>query len=200
MMTRCDCARAETLAGAIALGETDEVQRDSYRAHLATCGRCRGELGGEREIERVMAAVAGARDAEQWEPDLRAATMRPRGRYGAWRWVAALAAVAALVVGIRAMAPHPNPTPLAAQSAANERAAARAVAVLDTQVAPRRQHEAESLTFATAPSSSMTLRLRLDGRASDRCVITKSSGSHALDEAVCRAALRTLSRAASTRR
>jgi hypothetical protein len=194
MVTRCDCARAETLAGAIALGEADETQRDSYRAHLATCDSCRRVLGGEREIERVMATISAAREGERWEPDLRAASARPRARYDAWRWVAALAAVAALAVGVRAMEQQRAPA-VAAQHAAtaSEQAAARAVAVLNTQTMPRREHEAESLAFAPAASGSMALRLRLDGRAPARCVITKSSGNRALDEAVCRAALRTIS-------
>jgi hypothetical protein len=194
MMTRCDCARAETLAGAIALGEADEAQRDSYRSHLATCERCRAELGGEREIERVMATVGEARGAERWEPDLRAARMRSRERYGAWRWVAALAAAAALIVGVRALERHPSATVVAQNGTATEQAAARAVAALNTQTLPRREHEAQSLAFAPPASSTMEFRLRLDGRgASRRCVVTKSSGSRALDEAVCRAALLTIS-------
>src|SRR5579863_1181693 len=185
MMTRCDCARAETLAGAIAIGEADEAQRDTYRSHLAICGRCRADLGGEREIERVMTTLTAARDAERWEPDLRAASIRPRARYGAWRWVAALAAAAALVVGVRAMQIHPSATVVAQRSGATEQAAARAVAVLNTQTAPRREHEAESLAFAPAAASSMAFKLRLDGRGpSSRCVVTKSSGNRALDAAV----------------
>src|SRR5579863_1494293 len=138
MMTRCDCARAETLAGAIALGEADEAQRDLYRSHLAICGSCRGDLWGEREIERVMATVAEAREGERWQPDLRAGRMRPRARHGAWRWAAAFAAVAALAIGLRAMERHPSPTIVAHHSTAVEAASARAVAALTTQTAPRR--------------------------------------------------------------
>jgi hypothetical protein len=193
MMTRCDCDRAETIAGAIALGEADEAQRDAYRSHLAICGRCRALLGGERDIERVMTTVANAREAERWEPDLRAAGTRPRVRYGAWRWVTALAAAAVLIVGVRAFQPHPAPVVVAQPSTAGEQAAARAVAALNTQTAPRREHEAESLTFAPAASGSMGFNLRLDGREPGRCIVTKSSGSRALDEAVCRAALRAAS-------
>lgn len=193
MMTRCDCARAELLAGAISLGEADEAQCDTYRSHLATCARCRAELGGEREIERVMATVAQARDSERWEPDLRAERMRPRERYGGLRWVAALAAAVVLIAGLRAMERPPNAPVAARGDAATEQAAARAVAALDTHTLPRRQHEAESLVFAPAASSTIELRVRLDGRAAGRCVVTKSSGNRALDEAVCRAALRTIS-------
>ncbi|HEY6325169.1 MAG TPA: zf-HC2 domain-containing protein [Candidatus Cybelea sp.] len=193
MMTRCDCARAETLAGAIALGEADEAQRDAYRSHLATCERCRADLGGEREIERVMATVGEARGAERWEPDLRGARMRARARYGTWRWVAALAAAAALIVGVRALERPPSSTVVAQNGAATQQAAARAVAALNNQTLPRREHEAQSLAFAPT-SSTMEFKLRLDGRgASRRCVVAKSSGSRALDEAVCAAALRTIS-------
>jgi hypothetical protein len=71
MTSRADCTRAEGLAGAIAIGEAGEAERDAYRAHLAECARCLHELGGEREIERVMTAVGQARDDECWEPDLR---------------------------------------------------------------------------------------------------------------------------------
>lgn len=192
-MTRCDCARAETLAGAISLGEADEAQREMYRSHLATCGRCRAELGGERAIERAMATVTEARDAERWEPDLRAARMRPREQYGAWRWVAALAAAAALIAGLRTMERHPATTVAAQSSGPTERAATRAVAALNTQTLPQRQHEAESLAFAPAAPGTMELKLRLDGRGgSSRCIVTKSSGSRGLDAAVCRAALRTI--------
>jgi len=192
MMTRCDCARAETLAGAIALGEADEAQRDTYRSHLAICGKCRADLRGEREIERVMATVPVAREGEQWQPDLRAGHTRPRVRYGAWRWAAALAAVAALAVGVRAMERYPSPAIVAHHGAAAEAAAARAVAALTTQTAPRREHEAESLAFAPSPPSTMAFKVRLEGRAAGRCVVTKSSGNHTLDQAVCRAALRTV--------
>lgn len=194
MMTRCDCARAETIAGAISLGEADDAQRDAYRSHLATCERCRADLGGEREIERVMATVGGAREAERWEPDLRAVRIRPREKYGAWRWVAALAAAVALIAGLRMIERHPSTTVVVQSGSATERAAARAVAALNTQTMPRREHEAESLAFAPAASGTMELKLRLDGRgASSRCVVIKSSGSRTLDEAVCRAALRTIS-------
>ncbi len=194
MMTRCDCACAETLAGAIALGEADEAQREVYRSHVATCQRCRVELGGEREIERVMATVGAASESEQWEPDLRAARMRPREKYGAWRWVAALAAAAALIAGLRAIERPVSTTVVAQSGASTERAAARAVAALSTQTAPRREHEAESLAFAPTGSGTMEFKLRLDERAvPSRCVVIKSSGSRTLDEAVCAAALRTIS-------
>ena len=95
------CVRAEILAGAIALGEAVPAERDEYRLHIATCPECLRALGGEREIERVMARIADARATETWEPLPRLRTAR-----GSWRWFAAgataAAAVAAmLIVGFR---------------------------------------------------------------------------------------------------
>jgi hypothetical protein len=85
-MTRIDCARAETLAGAIALNEANDGERDAYRGHLSACSRCLEAFGGELEIARVMSVVAQARDEESWAPDLRAALRdRTRMRRSAWR-------------------------------------------------------------------------------------------------------------------
>jgi TonB family protein len=67
-----ECRSAETLAGAIALGEADDAERQAYRRHVATCAACLRALGGEREIERTMERVASARDAETWTPDVTA--------------------------------------------------------------------------------------------------------------------------------
>lgn len=93
------------LAGAIALGEATEAERDAYRRHLAVCPPCIAALGGEREIERTMATVAAARDGEVWEPDLRAALRRasPAGRR-AWRFAAAVLGVAVLAAAVRVAA------------------------------------------------------------------------------------------------
>jgi Gram-negative bacterial TonB protein C-terminal len=125
-MTRTDCARAETLAGAIALEEATDGERDAYRRHLASCGRCVETLGGEREIERVMSVIASARDQESWEPDLRNALRdRTRARRGAWTFGFGLAALAiavslsihAIVAGtVRPIALAPAATVAAADS------------------------------------------------------------------------------------
>ncbi len=106
-MTRTDCARAETLAGAIALEEATDGERDAYRRHLASCARCVETLGGEREIERVMSVVARARDQESWEPDLRNALRdRTRARRGAWTFGLGLGALAlAVSLSIHLLAP-----------------------------------------------------------------------------------------------
>jgi TonB family protein len=99
------CARAEVLAGAIALGEATDVERDEYRKHLAGCASCLGALGGEREIERVMTAVASARDAETWEPDVRGAlAVRRRTPVLNWRLgLSGIAAAVAVSLGIHAL-------------------------------------------------------------------------------------------------
>ncbi|HEY1654450.1 MAG TPA: energy transducer TonB [Candidatus Tumulicola sp.] len=100
-MNATQCSRAEILAGAIALGEASEAQRDAYRRHVAACAGCIAALGGEREIERTMAIVAVARDGESWEPDV-LTTLRAgrRTHVRAWRFgAAAIAAAAALALG-----------------------------------------------------------------------------------------------------
>ena len=66
------CNQAEVLAGAIALGEATDAERQAYRGHVATCSSCLRANGGEHEIERTMARVGQARDAETWDPDLTA--------------------------------------------------------------------------------------------------------------------------------
>jgi hypothetical protein len=192
MTMQCDCARAEILAGAIALGETDEAQRDAYRNHLATCAGCRNDLGGEREIERVMATTREARDSERWAPVLRPAHMRTPERRSTWRWAAALAAAAALIVGFRALDKPSNSTATVSRASVSSAQVARAVAALNTQTAPRRENQAESLSFASTRPSTLTLALSLDSRGMPKqCTVTKSSGSRALDRAVCRAAIKT---------
>jgi TonB family protein len=93
------CSRAEILAGAIALGEASEAEREEYRNHISTCASCLAALGGEREIERVMAIVAQARDEETWEPIPR--RLGERARVRMWQTGAAvLAAAVAISFGV----------------------------------------------------------------------------------------------------
>jgi|GEM_PF-1720081 hypothetical protein len=192
MITVRDCMEAEALAGAIAIGEAEEPARNAYRRHLATCERCRYEFGGEREIERVMGAVARARDAESWEPDVCKLRKAPSVWRRAWTWGGAVAATLVLIVGIRSAQHHPNLAPQAPSARGSSAQTERALAAFNTQTAPRREHQAESLVFGSAPSA-MAFRVTIDARgAPTRCAATQSSGSRDLDAAVCHAALRTL--------
>ncbi len=107
-MVRNACERAEILAGAIALGEATDSERAEYRGHLASCPSCIESLGGEREIERVMASVARAREIETWEPVIAPPWhVAARSRNRAWR-MGAMAAGIALVasIGIHAFAAY----------------------------------------------------------------------------------------------
>jgi TonB family protein len=105
-MNATTCGDAEILAGAIALGEACDSERDAYRLHLSGCGRCVETLGGEREIERVMQRVADARDTETWEPSIRPLRARRQARTGfAW----GLATLAIMAGGVWAAMPHGNP-------------------------------------------------------------------------------------------
>jgi TonB family protein len=109
-MIQTDCVRAEVLAGAVALGEASDVERDEYRRHLSGCQSCISGLGGEREIERTMRVVALARETENWEPDLRAAVRLGRVRRVRFAWgvgLSALAAVAVVAVGVHALSSAP---------------------------------------------------------------------------------------------
>ena len=97
------CERAEVLAGAIALGEATDLERDEYRGHISACAPCLRALGGEREIERVMDVLVQARDEETWEPA--AATQRrerPASRWLKYGFSFATAALA-LSLGLHAL-------------------------------------------------------------------------------------------------
>jgi hypothetical protein len=186
MMGRVDCTSAEELAGAIAIGEATDAERDAYRAHLAKCARCLRDLGGEREIERIMSVAARARDEERWEPDLRATFARRRTPRYAWGAVAAVAAAVALFVGVRATERPKPAVPVHASISAQE---AGALAALNTQSMPPREGRAESLVVG-ATTYSTAFEVNVDERGTPlRCAITKSSGDRALDESVCRAAM-----------
>ncbi|MBV8372530.1 MAG: TonB family protein [Candidatus Eremiobacteraeota bacterium] len=96
-MSASDCVRAEITAGAVALGEASDAERDVYRRHLSACAACLRALGGEREIERTMQCVADARETERWEPDVRIAWGRDRGARNAWWFGLATVAAAAVI-------------------------------------------------------------------------------------------------------
>lgn len=69
-MTAFTCRQVEIVAGAIALGEATASERESYRAHIASCRSCLQKYGGEVAIERAMAFVSRARETETWDPDM----------------------------------------------------------------------------------------------------------------------------------
>jgi anti-sigma factor RsiW len=187
MTSRDDCSAAQSLAGAIALGEATESERDRYRAHLAGCAACVNDLGGERELERVAAVVAQARDDERWEPDIRKALARRPAPRRAWSWAAALAVV--LIVAGGVVAGEKKPQAVAPPHVVSAKDV-RALAALDTQTAPHREGRAESLVVGSAVPVTTTFAVSLDRHGTPlRCSITKSSGYSALDRAVCRAAL-----------
>jgi len=195
MIVCTDCSQAQLLAGAIALGEAGDAERDAYRAHVAGCGRCLLDLGGEREIERVIAVVARARDQERWEPDLRTALVRRRRIRVGWAVSAVLAAVV-LVVSLR-VTERPNPAVSPAHAITAQEA--RALAALDTQTVSRPQGRAESLVVG-ATTVSASFEMSVDARGIPvRCAITKSSGDRSLDQSVCNAAMRSHYAQPSTR-
>lgn len=182
-----DCTLAERLAGAIAIGEAGEEDRVAYRAHLADCRRCLHALGGEREIERVMSAVARARADECWEPERRMTLGRRHMGRNAWTLAAALAAAIILAIGVRAAE---KPRTIASPQRTVSVQEVHAIAALDTQTAPRREGRAESISLGAATTFSTAFDVTVDERGTPlRCTITKSSGSRVADRSVCRAAM-----------
>lgn len=187
MNERPDCGTAERLAGAIALGEAGDAERETYRSHLAVCPGCLNALGGERAIERVMTRVAHARDSERWEPDLRAALRRARRpRYG-WGLASVLAAAVVIAVAGVRVAERPQPSlPMQRGVAVAE---THALAALNTQTAPHREGRAESLSVG-APTFSATVELNVNQRGVPvRCAVARSSGNAVLDRSMCRTAM-----------
>jgi TonB family protein len=104
-VTLTNCRDAEIAAGAIALGEATETERDAYRLHLSRCVHCVQTIGGEREIERTMQRLVDAREAETWQPAVSPARLRPRPAGFAW----GMTAIAVAVVAVSWIAlPHPG--------------------------------------------------------------------------------------------
>ncbi|HEY1975382.1 MAG TPA: TonB family protein [Candidatus Baltobacteraceae bacterium] len=100
-----ECARAEVLAGAVALGEASDAEREQYRRHIAACRRCVNAFGGEREIERTASVVERARESETWQPDLRGwMTARQKRRAMTWRFgLSGIAAAIVVSLGLHAL-------------------------------------------------------------------------------------------------
>jgi hypothetical protein len=184
MTVRENCAVAERHAGAIAIGEANDAEREEYRKHVATCEACLRDLGGEREIERVIASVSRARDDERWQPDLRAPLSRRSVPRRAWAWAGILAAVVVLALAWRSTQ-LVHSAPVHAVSALQS----RALAELGTQTPPRREGRAESLVVGS-PMLTTSFNVSVDSRGTPvRCTVVKSSGHRALDESICRAVL-----------
>ena len=186
------------MAGAVALGEAREDERDAYRRHLACCRACVEELGGEREIERTMRVVALARDDERWEPSLRDLFARRKSPVRFGRWAALGAAAAIAVFGFWATQGRAPVTTAVRESAQRptpgERS--RAVAALGTQAGPRLENRADLLAVGPAVTQSrraagttaFTVSVDAGGRPIT-CEVRLSSGDRTLDDAVCRAAM-----------
>jgi hypothetical protein len=187
MTSRAACASTERLAGAIAIGEASDADRQIYRAHLSSCRTCLLEFGGEREIERIMSVVERAREDERWEPALRLTPGRTSTRRSLWFLAGALAAALVLVVGVRTLERSGPAVPTVQAISATE---ARALAALDTQTVPKREARAESLAVGAATfSTALEVTVDAHGRPV-RCRISTSSGDRAFDQSICRAALR----------
>jgi hypothetical protein len=212
------CTRAEVLAGAIALDEASAAEREEYRNHCAICPACVRAFGGEREIERVMARVAHAREAETWDP-----VPRRRASHGhvlPLRILAILAAAAVVaapqLVAVERLAVEPdhrivlNEHPLRELSPRFiEVPAQPEIPVVASTSAPPVLYL--PIAQATAPASDVPIWRRdeampvtaqapeiapvFSGKAESMvmvqltCRVTKSSGRPELDAAACKAAM-----------
>jgi hypothetical protein len=187
------------LAGAIALGEAGDEERHAYRGHLSTCPKCVAQIGGEREIERVIDAVAQARDQERWDPKTRTIFARARGRRYAWRWAASLCAAVLALVAMRAIQAD-RPVVVQGMAGQAQRSVAtaqevRGIAALGTQALRSREQRAESLAIGAAAGSrgaTVTLSVHIDeqGRAT-RCSVVKRSAVPPVVADFCAAVLQT---------
>jgi hypothetical protein len=165
MRIGADCGQAEVLAGAIALGEAGDAERNAYREHLSVCRRCLVSIGGEREIERVMSVIGQAREQEHWQPQARSLFSRAKSRGPFVRWSAAVvAALLVVFVARQGYQSHPvvvnSVTPPAKTSVTAEQEA-RVVAALGTQSVPKREHHAESLAFSARENAAQTITVKV---------------------------------------
>ncbi|HEY6634680.1 MAG TPA: anti-sigma factor [Acidimicrobiia bacterium] len=95
------------LVALYALDALEGDERDRFERHLAECPTCQGELAGHRATASTLVADE-APSEETWEK-IRAAVASPgaeiiplsadSGDSRNWRWVAAIASIAALVFG-----------------------------------------------------------------------------------------------------
>jgi len=184
------CQRAEILAGAIAMGEVSDSQRESYRSHLSGCESCVHSLGGERGIERTMAQLQSARDQETWDPDLtRAVRDRMNGRNRALGWslgaaaacVAASLAIHAFAVGgvahyVAASTPADNYSPV--QPIVLERAAKRERSVVVVAQAQTHMMVVHNVVTLTRPAEPALVPVPGSAHASAQLVRPASVAFH----------------------
>ena len=170
----------EVLAGAIALGEATDAERQAYRRHIAHCERCRAELGGEHELERASEAIANARDSEVWEPQLGSILRR---RSVSLSPVVRFAAAFAVTFAVATAALHYATVPAAqqlhlAQPAAQTNVAVHRASVQAPLPAPQRklvvyhnvvQMARAPLTPATAPPGGVA---QVPGKAPEIAAMT----------------------------
>jgi TonB family protein len=152
LVTLTNCRDAESAAGAIALGEATESERDAYRLHLSRCAHCVQTLGGEREIERTMQRLVDARDAETWQPAVSPARLRPRTTGFAWGMTAvAVAIVAASWLALPHLGSSSHGTIVASAPVRTIRTQQRHDLHVATAPAPRKA------TVATAPERKLVV-------------------------------------------
>ncbi len=158
-MVQLDCLGAEALAGAIALREATDVERQAFRLHLTSCKRCVETIGGEHEIERIADSVAQARESERWEPALPKVTGKSASRLRRIpQWTGAVAAVAVIGLGIYTLAERAAEHPIVvvqnvvtlARPTAQEK---RSIAALSTQITPKSEQQAESLKLESGSAA-----------------------------------------------
>jgi len=191
MRIGADCGQAEILAGAIALGEAGDAERNAYREHLSVCRRCLVSIGGEREIERVMSVIGQAREQEQWQPQARSLFARAKSRGPILRWSAAVvAALLVVFVARQGYQNHPvvvnSVTP--AKTSVTAEQEARIVAALGTQAVPKREHHAESLAFSARESAAQTITVKVSFNAAGKpthCKGVHHANSQKLVAALC---------------
>jgi anti-sigma factor RsiW len=111
------------LTAGYALDALSDEERETYEAHLAHCERCRAELA---ELTEAAAALAWAVESPAPPASLRERVLGtnvvPLRRRGPWREIAAVAACAAVGLGIWAGIEH--------NSLGNERAHASALEIV----------------------------------------------------------------------
>ncbi len=170
-------AHVEALLDAFRSGELEDAERARVEEHLAGCARCREELAAtgawSDAFDRAYAARRAA--AAELEPDwaaqraaivARTSARAPGGRPAFWRWAPqiALAAVAALIVGI-VWRENPREEPGMASRASERVVADSAIAgsPAEPAEAPDVPARAREMPAAPPPPAAREERLEEDG-------------------------------------